>query len=401
MIDFKLTEEQEAYITMTREFVERYVKPISAERDRRTDPIECFPWEVVDEASRIGLRTLPLPKEYGGPGVESLTLALLVEELARGDLGVSVIFAQTWKFVQMIHDFATQFGTLDLSRHFLAQFRDDPRYLIGAGLTEPEGGGSDNLLPCPDPKAGAKLTAIVDGDEVVLNGMKHFISLGATAKLFIILARTDRTKPVNQGTTAFLVPTGTPGFRFGRVHDKIGERLVTNAELIFENCRIPKWYQLTAWNEALVALARVLRQSNAYAAASVLGVARAAYEKALDWARNRVQGATQIINHPNIAIKLAEMWMLIEVAHTFIMRAAWLADRPELWDPKFSRAPKVFASQVATRVALAALEIHGGYGIMKEIGVEKLVRDALVFLHSDGTNDILLLGLTNLFLKSA
>ncbi|MFH1620366.1 MAG: acyl-CoA dehydrogenase family protein, partial [bacterium] len=185
----------------------------------------------------------------------------------------------------------------------------------------------------------------------------------------------------------------------GRVHDKIGERLVTNAELIFENCRVPKENMMWEWNEAFRNVPKLARQSNAYAAASALGVARAAFEKALEWAKTRVQGGKLIIEHPNIAIELGDMWLQIEAARLLIWKAAWAADHPEHFDPKLARSPKILASEVAMRTALKAMEIHGGYGSMKEVGIEKLVRDASVFLHSDGTNDVLKLVVGNL-LKS-
>jgi acyl-CoA dehydrogenase len=315
---------------------------------------------------------------------------MCVEELAAGDLGVSVIFAQHWKFVQMLQDQ----GSKEQIRKFLIPLRDDPKGVMAAGIKEPES-GSDHFVPCLDPKAGPKMSCVRDGDYAILNGTKEFISNGAIAHLYIIFARSNREVPLNEGMSAFIVNRdlpglkNLPGFTIGRVYNKIGERLAGNGELIFENCRVPMANMLWQWNTAWENVAKVLRQSNAYAGASTLGVGWAAFEKALEYAKVRIQGAMPIIQHANIAIKLAEMYTQLKAAQLLLRKGCWQADRPEHFDPMLARSIKVFCSEVSMKAALEGLQIHGGNGAMKDVGAEKLVRDAIMFLHSDGCNDSL------------
>ena len=195
-----------------------------------------------------------------------------------------------------------------------------------------------------------------------------------------------------EGSTCFLVERDTPGFSIGTVHDKMGERLVNNAELIFQDCFVPDSNVLGEVDKGFDILVQFFPASNAYAAASVLGVAEAAYERAVQWTRERVQGGRLLIEHDLVAADLARMRMWIDAARAYIYQAAWAADhREEGWDPTMGALPKVFASEVAWRVVTMAMELHGGYGYMRETGLEKLVRDAAAFLHSDGANRSLLL----------
>jgi acyl-CoA dehydrogenase len=181
----------------------------------------------------------------------------------------------------------------------------------------------------------------------------------------------------------------------GRVHDKMGERLANNAELIFQDCFLPDENVVGPVGGGFRVLAEFFPQSNAYAAATVLGVAGALHRKAIEWARVRVQGGRPLIEHDGIRAQLAEMQMLIDASRAYVHRACWLADHQEHgWDRTLGALPKAMASQAAWKIATWTMEIHGGHGYMKEFGVEKLVRDAAAFLHSDGVN-------RTLFLKAA
>lgn len=301
-----------------------------------------------------------------------------------------MVFAQHWKFVQMLQEQ----GTSEQQRQFLVPLRDDPQGLMAVGIKEPES-GSDHFVPCLDPKAGPKMVCVRDGDHVILNGTKEFISNGAIAHLYIIFARSNREVSLVDGMSAFIVPRDLPGvknypgFTIGRVYDKIGERLAGNAKLIFENCRVPMAKMVWRWNTAMQNVPKVLRQSNAYAGASTLGVGWGAYEKALEYTKVRIQGAMPIIQHANIAIKLAEMYTELKAAQLVLRKGCWQADRPEHFDPMLARSIKPFCSEVSMRVSLEALKMHGGNGAMKDVRMEKLVRDAVIFLHSDGCNDSL------------
>ena len=338
-------------------------------------------------ANEIGLRTLALEEDAGGVGVDALTLAMVIEELAKVDLGVSVIFAQTLKISQTL----SKAGSEDQKQRFLPPYVDDPRALLAIAITEPDR-SSDYIIPFDDSTASLATTATRTDGGWVLNGGKHFISNGNRASLYLIFARTRPGVSLVEGTTCFLVPREASGFSTGRVHDKMGERLVNNAELFFDDCFVPDSDVLGEVDEGFQVLAKFFPASNAYAAASIIGVAEYAYERALSWTRQRVQGGKPIIEHDSIGADLARMWMKIEAARSYIYRAAEAANAPErAWDPTMGALPKVFASEAAWEVVTMALELHGGYGYMRDLGFDKLVRDAAAFLHSDGVNRTLLL----------
>jgi len=390
MVEFALSEEQIALRDLARDFVAREVVPVAAALDAHPDPADCFSWDLVEKLSAVGLRTVALDKASGGAGADAVTLCMLAEELAVGDLGVAVIMAQTWKIGQTIQRGATpeQLG------RFLPTLRDDPRGTLAIGITEPDM-GSDYIIPYPDPKAGPRLTAVCDGESWVLNGMKHFISNGNRAALYLLFARTDPSRPMTEGMTAFLVPRGAPGFTIGRVHNKMGERLANNAELIFQNCRIPAPNQFGGLHGGFEILRRFFPASNAYAAASVLGVGRAAYEKALEFAKTRVQGGRPIIEHQAIRMLLTETKMRLDSTRDYIWHAAWAADHREHFDATWAAMPKVLAAETAVRATQVAIQVHGGYGVVREMGLEKLYRDAAVFFESDGTQQALTLKAAN------
>jgi len=351
----------------------------------------------VEKGIQVGFKTLTLAKKYGGAEISSVTMAILSEEIGVGDLGVASIFFQGWwKVVQGIQRMATE----EQIQKYLIPWRDNPRGFTGIASTEPEGGGSDNILPCLDPKAGLKMTAVRDGNYVILNGMKHYLTLNPYVTLWLTSARTDKTKPVTEGVTYFLVPADTPGVSVGNVHDKMGVRLCPNAELIFDNVRVPITAQLGGWNTGYIERSRkVIPPSNACTAAAILGVARAAMEQAIEYAKTRIQGGVPIIQHQAVQLKLADMWVNIETARLLIWRAMSVFDESiatgnfEGFDPKIFKAPKLYASEAAMKTVLDARNMLGGLGIMRDVGMEKLVRDVCTYEHADGTNDILRLGL--------
>ena len=393
MFDFTLTEEQEALRTMVREFVEKEVKPKAPAYDAEPDPIKGVPWDIIEAGLELGLNRLAVREEYGGGGQSSLALGSLVEELATGDLGTSVIWAQNWKVIQILQDF----GTEEQKEKYLVPLLNDPRGCCSIAIKEADS-GSDHMIPWLDPKSGPKMSCVRDGDYAILNGTKEFISNAYISHLYIVFARSDRTVSIDKGMTAFVIPRDLPGvdnfpgFRIGRVYDKIGERLAGNAEMIFEDCRVPMGNMLFEWNTAWQEVGKVLRQSNAYAGASTLGVGWAAFERALEYSQVRIQGAVPIIQHANIAIQLGEMYTWLKAAQNMVRRGCWQADNPEHFDVLLAKTVKCFCSQVSMKVALGAMQMFGGNGAMRDVGMEKLVRDAVIFLHSDGLNDSLYRG---------
>jgi acyl-CoA dehydrogenase len=271
----------------------------------------------------------------------------------------------------------------------LPQIRDDARCVLAIGMTEPQ--TSSNYI-IPYGPAAFVTRATRQGPGWVINGKKRFISNGNRARFYLLFAQTNVDKGLNEGSTCFLIERGAPGFTTGHVEDKMGERLANNSELIFRDCFVPDTDVIGQVDQGFEVISQFFPASNAYAAASVLGVAVAAYDRALAWTRARVQGGRPLIEHDIVAADLAEMHMLIDAARAYIHQAAWKADHKDTgWDPTLGALPKVFASEVAWKVVTKALALHGGYGYMRDGGFEKLVRDAACFSHSDGVNRTLLL----------
>jgi len=385
MFDAGLSSDQRELLETTRRFGEEVVVPVAAELDRQSDPADCFSWEIVERADAAGIRTATLSKEHGGAGIDSLTTALIIEELGKFDLGVSVIFAQTLKIAQTLQAAANP----DQRARFIPDYAADPRGLLAIAITEPDR-SSDYIIPYP--RGDYRTRAVRTDGGWVINGQKHFISNGNRARLYLLFAQTEQGRGLAEGSTCFLVERSAPGFTIGRVHDKMGERLVNNAELFFEDCFVADENVVGEVGKGFDVLVQFFPASNAYAAASVLGVAQAAYSRALEWTRTRYQGGSYLLEKDSVAQVLSRMRMKIDAAQAYMHRAAWMADNRDLgWDAKMGALPKVFASEVAWEVVTATLELHGGYGYMRDTGIEKLVRDAAAFLHSDGANASLLL----------
>ena len=389
---FIVNDEQRAILDTVRRFVAEEVQPRAAELDANTDPEAGFSWEIVERAHDVGLRTMTLSEEYGGLGTDSLTTSMVIEELGKGDLGVSVIFAQTLKIAQIMQNALNP----EQQARVLPAFAADPRGMLAIGITEPDN-ASNYFIPYPTPfRTSAEK---VDGGWKV-NGMKHFISNGNRSSFYLLFVQTEKNKPMTEGATCFLVERDRPGFTIGRVHDKMGERLANNAELVFQDCIIPDENVVGEVGKGFEVLGNFFPQSNAYAGASIIGVACALHQKAVDWASVRVQGGKPLIEHDGIRAQLAEMRMLIDASRSYVHRACWLADNQEQgWDKTLGVLPKAMASQAAWKIATWCLEIHGGHGYMKEFGVEKLVRDAAAFLHSDGVNRTLFLKAANFMFR--
>jgi len=377
-MDFRLTETQEALRTLAREFAEREVIPIALERDRMTlRDAEVFSWDIVKKGSALGLRTLAVPQEYGGAGADRVTQVLVMEELSRADAGVSKTFSQNWKWTPIL----THLMTPDQRGHFLPMFTGNDTCLLAMGITEP-GAGSDNVIPYDEPGAGLMLRAERDGDHYILNGTKHYIANGGVAGLYFLLARTDPGAGVSRGSTMFVVPADTPGFRIGRRHEKVGFRFYQQGELIFENCRVPAFHRVGAENTAYSILqSRLMTFDNLEIGTTAFGIGLAAYEAALEYAKTRVQGGKPIIRHQAIALMLGDMRMRIEAARSYLYRVAWHMDTDTPMDREARILVKTFAIETTVAVTQAAVEIFGGSGIMKEGPTEKLLRDAAVFIH--------------------
>lgn len=373
--EFWLTEQQRAFQTLAREFARRHIKPIAAEIDRMENVKASFPWNMLKEAHSIGLKTLTLPKEYGGEQADYLTQVVIIDELAFEDATCSKIISQCWKHPQNL----VQYGTKDQRDRFLTAMKNEPTYMMAYAWTEPDY-GSDNVVPYEGPEGGIKLSVKRKGDGYVLNGSKHFIALGGVASLYIVAGRTDTTVPVRKGTSLFLVPKDTPGFSIIRFHEKVGFRAYPNAQLAFDDVYVPK-ENLLGGIENLDTTGGVTAGWNEIElAATAMGMTRAAYEAALDYAKQRVQGGKLIIEHQAVAGLLADMYMDLQAGQSLLWKTAWTHSHGQI-DRKLALSCARFTGKVVRKVTQDALSIFGGMGVMKELSMEKWVRDSLIFTH--------------------
>jgi acyl-CoA dehydrogenase len=375
-MEFNLTEEQLRLQLLARRFAYDELQPRARELDRRPDVKDAYPVDLIRRASELGLRTLKVPREYGGLGADVLTEVIVHEEIAVGDTGFAMTLGHCWREGWMLATFTTP----EQRRRLLSEFMSDDIYVTSFAMTE-EHAGSDHGLPyAEDLEAGVRTFAELRDGEWVINGRKRFITNGSVARLVVVVARTRAGVPWNQGISVFLVPTDAPGFRVGRVEDKFGLRLNQNAELVFEDCRVPSDNLVGGLHEGQQFRIRFNRGSKSREAARSLGIARAAYEAASEYARQRVQGGKPIIEHQAISTMLADVAINIELARTLLWRAAWAADN----DPPRSRPledmASLFASQMAVRAATTALEVYGARGSLRDNPIEKLIRDAHTML---------------------
>lgn len=385
-MDFTLTEEQNRWRAIARDFAEQVIKPDMLRRDRLPTAEERIPWDWIRLADKLGLRTLGVPKAYGGVGADILTLCLVGEELAAGDLGFAVIMDQCWKMAHLFGEAMTP----EQQKRFIPPFVREPTATLAIGFTE-AGAGSDHQGYYDSPDIDFRTTAVREGDSYVINGTKRYVSNGCMAQLYFVVARTDPSKPLREGGSVFVIPSDTPGFRAGFFHEKSSQRLATNGTFHLENCRVPAGNLLVGEGLMSRLRAEFMWGSKAEAAATALGVGRAAYEYAMQYARQRVQGGKPIVEQQAVAMMLAQMAMRLDAARVQIWKAAWLADRKQTEARTLGLLAKVNASETAFELCKLANEVLGGAAIMYDHPVEKYLRDASSFLHSDGTNQICLL----------
>ncbi|HKG02036.1 MAG TPA: acyl-CoA dehydrogenase family protein [Conexibacter sp.] len=389
-MEFRIDAKTARWRQVARDFANEVVRPIAAELDAQRNPADAWSWALVEEADRRGLRQAPAPAEYGGDDTSYLANTVMLEEIAAADVGSSVVIAQHWKYIHMIREIATP----DQQRRWLTRIAENPRAVMAAAFTEP-GAGSDNFLPYDAPGAGMQTRAERRDGGYVLNGMKHFISNGNRADVVLTFARTDPDGPLTSSVSLFLVGADNPGFSTGRVHDKTGERLANNAELLYRDAFVAEEDRLGEEGAAMVDVARLLRGSNTYAGACALGVARECYDRTMAFCRERVQGGKPIVEHENVGAYLADMYLNVDVARTYLWRAAWQAGSADTFEGKLGITPKLVVSERTFDSARKMMEVWGGRGVMKENGIEKLLRDAAIWLHSDGTNIVMRMKLMN------
>lgn len=364
-----LSEDHLAVQDAIRAFVQAEIAPHAAAWDKQ----HHFPVERLKGLAALGCYGVAVPTEWDGAGLDYLALAVILEEIAAGDGGTSTVVSVNNCPVCSI---LMGFGNAEQKERFLKPLaRGD---MLGAFcLTEPHVGSE---------AGGLRTFALRDGDDYVLNGVKQFITSGKHGDVAIVMAVTDRAAG-KKGISAFLVPTSTPGYTVARIEEKMGQHSSDTAQIVFENCRVPAANRLGEEGQGLKIALSGLEGGRIGIASQSVGMARAAFEAALRYSRDRVTFGQPIFQHQAVQFKLAEMATQIEAARQLIWHAAALKDagRPCL---KEAAMAKLFASEMAERVCSEAIQIHGGYGYLSDFPVERIYRDVRVCQIYEGTSEV-------------
>jgi len=366
---FELTAEQQMVQGLAREFAEQEVKPIAAECDRAAR----FPHATVKRMGELGLLGIAVPEKLGGGGADTLSYALALEEVAVACASHAVVMSVN---NSLVCDPLVKFGTPAQQERFLGPLASG-RGLGCFALTEPQAGS--------DARNQTTL-ARPDGDHYVLGGRKMFVTNGRESTVALLFAQTDPEK-AHHGISAFLIEKGTPGFLIPKVEDKLGLRASDTAEFVFEGCRVPAANRLGAEGQGFKIAMQALDSGRIGIAAQAVGIARAALEASVVYAKERRSFGVPIGQHQMIQWMLADMATAVDAARLLTWRAAVLKDRGKPYGTAASMA-KLFASESAMRVTTDAIQIHGGYGYMKDYPVERFFRDAKITQIYEGTSQI-------------
>jgi alkylation response protein AidB-like acyl-CoA dehydrogenase len=368
-VNFCLSEDQALLRRSVREFAETEIKP----HIRDWDEAQQFPLELVPKLANLGLMGIQFDPQYGGAGMSAVDYCICIEELARVDPSVSLSIA-AHNGLGAAH--ISMFGSDEQKRRFLTPLARGEK-LAAWGLTEP-GSGSD--------AAAMRTTATRDGDSWVLNGSKMFITHGHSGDTMVVMAVTDRSKG-NKGISAFVVERGTPGFLAGKKEDKLGMRASETTEVIFQNCHVPDTQMLGGEGEGFKQTLQVLDAGRIGIAALSVGLAQGAYEAARAYAFERRQFGRPIGTFQSIRWKLVDNATAVEAARWLTYRAAWLKDQGRQMTLESSMA-KLYASETAVRASEDCVQIHGGYGFVKDYPAEKFFRDVKLTTIGEGTSEI-------------
>lgn len=377
-MDFSLSKEHEMARSLFKEFAENEAKPLAIE----VDETEKFPRATVDKMAKYGFLGIPVPKEYGGQGCDPLTYVMCVEELSKvcGTTGV-IVSAHT----SLCCDPIQTYGTEEQKQKYLVPLAKGEK--LGAfGLTEP-GAGTD--------AQGQQTKAVLDGDEWVLNGSKCFITNGKEADVYIIFAVTGKIEKRGKflkEISAFIVEKGTPGFTFGTKEKKMGIRGSATYELIFTDCRIPKENLLGQQGKGFNIAMHTLDGGRIGIAAQALGIAEGALERTIEYTKERKQFGKSIANFQNTQFQLADMATKVEAAKMLVYKAAMkkaeFAKNPKISYSEEAAMAKLYAAEVAMEVTTKAVQLHGGYGYIREYEVERMMRDAKITEIYEGTSEV-------------
>jgi alkylation response protein AidB-like acyl-CoA dehydrogenase len=368
-MDFHVSEITEQVQQTAREFARQYIKPHVMDWDETQE----FPIEVFREMGKLGLMGVLVPEEYGGAGLSYTEYKTVIEEISKvcGSVGLSVAAHNS-----LCTGHILAFGNEDQKKKYLPKLATAE--WIGAwGLTEANTGSDAGNMRC---------TAVKDGNDWIINGTKNWITHGKSGELAVVICRTGEPRAKNN-STAFVVEKGTPGFGAGKKENKLGMRASETAEMIFDNCRIPDSNRLGEIGDGFKQAMKVLDGGRISIASLSLGIAKGAYEAALQYSKERHQFDQPISNFQGISFKLADMATEISAAELLTLRACDLKNRKQPMTKEAAMA-KYYASEVAVKVANDAVQVFGGYGYTKDFPVEKFYRDAKLCTIGEGTSEI-------------
>lgn len=368
-MDFVLSKEHQMARTLFKEFAETEVKPLAQE----VDETERFPQETVDKMKKLGFMGIPIPKEYGGQGCDTLTYVICVEELSKvcGTTGV-IVSAHT----SLGSDPIKNFGTPEQKEKYLRKLASG-EYLGAFALTEPNAGTDSSAQ---------QSKAVLEGDHYILNGSKIFITNGGKADTYVVFAMTDRSKGT-KGISGFIIEKGFPGFSIGTKEKKMGIRGSSTTELIFENCIVPKENLLGAEGKGFGIAMQTLDGGRIGIAAQALGIAEGAYEETIKYVKERKQFGRPLAKFQNTQFQIADMATKIKAAQLLVYRAAMAKDAQKRFSEEAAMA-KLYAAEVAMEVTTKAVQLHGGYGYTREYPVERMMRDAKITEIYEGTSEV-------------
>jgi butyryl-CoA dehydrogenase len=367
-MDFDYTEEQLMIRETVRDFAEKEVKPVAAEIDRT----DAFPWRLYKRMGEIGLLGMTLPTEYGGSGADTISWSIVEEELAR----VSAAVADAQLVTKLMSHTILRHGTEQQKKKYIARLGKG-EITCATALTEPDAGSDLKSV---------KTSAKIDGNHFILNGSKRFITFGAMVDMAIALVTTDRTLGT-KAMMSIIVEKEMPGFLRGKKEDLMGVRGLETGELIFDSCRVPRENMVGEIGQGFRIALGSLDMGRIGIGSQALGLAQAAMEEAIHYARQRSAFGQTISNFQAIQFMVADMSSHIEAARLLLRKAAFLNDRGKPFSREAAEA-KLFASDLAVKVATDALQIHGAYGYSKDYPIERIYRDAKVYQIWEGTSQI-------------
>ena len=368
-MDFTYTEEQKMLKNMVREFAQKEIKPLA----HKVDDEEYFPWENIRKMGALGLMGMTVPAEYGGSKIDTMTYVIALEEIGKvcASTGLTVEAHNT---LGVGHIYER--GNEEQRRKYLPDLLNG-KGLAAWALTEPNA-GSD--------AASMQTTAVQEGDEWVLNGSKQFITSGSIAEVITVMAKTDKDKGA-KGISAFIVEKGTPGLKYGGEEIKMGMRGTVTSQLVLEDCRVPVENMIGERGMGFIGAMDILDRGRTAIAALAVGLAQGALDECIEYSKQREQFGRPISKYQGIQWMIVDMATEIHAARLMVYNAANLEDQGKPFTMEASMA-KLYASEMAVRAAVNAVQVHGGYGLTKEYAVERFFRDVKLYTIGEGTSEV-------------